>query len=185
MPRSRRTSTSTSARYPVDDTYEVSTDGRIRRADTRRELRITRHKSGYLSVGTRNERVLYMHRAVLITHVGPPIDGQCTRHLNGVRDDNRLENLAWGSVSENMADKVAHGTSQHGEQNTQAKFTTEQVVSIYRDPRRLADIAADYGVRVSAVYRIKARERWAHATQGLGAPAWHRRRKVRHPIPGR
>lgn len=32
------------------------------------------------------------------------------RHLNGNPYDNRLENLAWGTPSENMLDKVRHGT---------------------------------------------------------------------------
>src|SRR5262249_12949164 len=32
------------------------------------------------------------------------------RHLNGIRTDNRPENLAWGTKSENMQDAVRHGT---------------------------------------------------------------------------
>ncbi|MES5383878.1 NUMOD4 domain-containing protein [Mycolicibacterium conceptionense] len=34
------------------------------------------------------------------------------RHLNGVRSDSRLENLAWGTSSQNNLDAVSHGT--HG-----------------------------------------------------------------------
>src|SRR5699024_503089 len=31
------------------------------------------------------------------------------RHLNGVRDDNRPSNLAWGTYSDNSADTIRHG----------------------------------------------------------------------------
>lgn len=32
------------------------------------------------------------------------------RHLNGVKEDNRAENLAWGTRSENAKDRAKHGT---------------------------------------------------------------------------
>lgn len=56
--------------------------------------------------GGRTER--YVHHLVLETFVGPRPDGMETRHLNGNHSDNRVENLAWGTKSENGADKVAH-----------------------------------------------------------------------------
>jgi hypothetical protein len=33
-----------------------------------------------------------------------------TRHLNGLKSDNTLDNLRWSTAKENMADKVLHGT---------------------------------------------------------------------------
>lgn len=37
------------------------------------------------------------------------MSGTDVRHLNGDRDDNRLENLTYGTRSENEYDKIAHG----------------------------------------------------------------------------
>lgn len=37
-------------------------------------------------------------------------EGSVVRHLNGDGSDNRVENLAWGTVSENNFDTVRHGT---------------------------------------------------------------------------
>jgi hypothetical protein len=34
---------------------------------------------------------------------------QC-RHLNGIPTDNRIENLCYGTISENIRDQVRHGT---------------------------------------------------------------------------
>ena len=51
-----------------------------------------------------------VHRLVLEAFVGPRPEGMVARHLNGDPGDNRLENLAWGTQSENNYDKVRHGT---------------------------------------------------------------------------
>lgn len=55
-------------------------------------------------------RTVPVHRLVLEAFVGPCPDGLVCRHLNGVPNDNRPENLSWGTVSENMYDRVRHGT---------------------------------------------------------------------------
>jgi len=51
-------------------------------------------------------------------------------HLNGIRGDNRAENLAWKTPSENNWDKLRHGTSQRGERGTRAVLTANDVASI-------------------------------------------------------
>ena len=50
------------------------------------------------------------HRLVLAAFVGPCPEGMVARHLNGEPTDNRLENLAYGTMSENTHDSVGHGT---------------------------------------------------------------------------
>lgn len=55
---------------------------------------------------TMNARVHWM---VAETFIGPRPPGQVVRHLNGDPGDNRVENLAYGTHSENMLDMVRHG----------------------------------------------------------------------------
>ena len=69
--------------------------------------------NGYLHVVLciDNRRIgAYAHRLVCEAFHGPAPEGYEVRHLNGVRDDNRAENLRWGTRAEQEADKVRHGT---------------------------------------------------------------------------
>jgi len=159
------------------DYYEVSDQGRVRslprmgghRPVAGRILKPGRHGRDYLNAtfsvnGIRAHRLI--HQLVLEAFVGPAEPGQEARHLNGIRSDNRLVNLAWGTSAENEADKIRYGTSGHGAGNSQAKLTVEQVREIRR---RYADggesqyaLAAAYGVRQSAVSRLVNGKRWAY-----------------------
>jgi hypothetical protein len=160
-----------------DEFYEVSSFGQVRSLSrqTRRHyihgrvLRPGRHGSGYLSImmsidGVRAQRLV--HQLVLGAFVGPPEPDQEGRHLNGDRADNRLENLAWGTSSENEMDKLLHGTSSRGSGNAAAKLGEEQVREIRR---RYADggesqrtLAAVYDISQAQVSRLVTSKRWAH-----------------------
>lgn len=51
-----------------------------------------------------------VHRLVLLTFIGPPpIGSNIARHLNDNPSDNRLENLSWGTASDNQYDAVRNG----------------------------------------------------------------------------
>jgi NUMOD4 motif/HNH endonuclease len=56
-----------------------------------------------------SKRKAYIHRLVLEAFVSACPTGKECRHLNGDRCDNRLENLTWGTSSENNHDIVRHG----------------------------------------------------------------------------
>lgn len=91
--------------------YEASNLGRVR--SPRVVLKQRLNNMGYpvveLSKNGRSRESL-VHRQVLKAFCGdPPPSNEC-RHLNGTPTDNRIENLAWGSRSENTVDQVVHGT---------------------------------------------------------------------------
>lgn len=69
-----------------------------------------------------------------------------------------------GSVKDNQRDKWAKGRGRmlRGDELPQAKLNEDQALSILKDPRPYAAIAADYGVTASTINDIKGRKSWAH-----------------------
>jgi hypothetical protein len=93
--------------------YQVSNKGRVRsfvRYSSGILLRPGRMPEGHMSVSLGRNNSQCVHKLVLLAFVGPPTIGHECRHLNGDPSDNRIENLVWGTRSENILDAVAHGT---------------------------------------------------------------------------
>ena len=64
-------------------------------------------KSGHVSVVLgHGERGKPVHQLVMLAFVGPPPVGMEVRHLNGNPTDNRLENLSYGTRTENILDVI-------------------------------------------------------------------------------
>ena len=134
-------------------------------------LRPWEASNGYLlvtlSVGGRR-RTHRVHTLVLSAFVSPRPPGLVACHLNGIRSDNRVENLRWDSQAGNLADRRAHGTSYEGERNPRAKLSSKQVLEILRlraagEP--MGKIAKRYGVSRQCVRSIVSGLSWSHLTR--------------------
>ena len=93
--------------------YEVSDQGNVRtfrRGANGRLLKPGRMPQGHLSVALGRGNSQCVHKLVLLTFVGPAPDRHECCHNNGNPADNRLENLRWGTRSDNIRDAVRHGT---------------------------------------------------------------------------
>lgn len=146
--------------------YEVSDAGRIRNIQTGHIKKFTHDRTKrrpFVGLWNNNKlRIIYPHKAVLEAFVGMRPQGMEACHNNGDPFDNRLENLRWDTTRNNQLDRIKHGTSNRGERCAAAKLTEAQVRAIKTDPRLQREIAAEYGVRESAISRIKSGKRWAH-----------------------
>lgn len=135
--------------------YAVSSAGNVwsfKRGKVRK-LKPATQLSGHLQVSLRavgKTTIMLVHRLVLFAFVGPPTDGMECRHLNGDPKDNRLENLCWGTKSENAQDSLRHGASRA------SRLTNEQIREIRRMPGRQKDIAAKFGISQGNVSEFKS-----------------------------
>jgi hypothetical protein len=123
--------------------------------------------SGHRLVGLRRGGIYKsksVHRLVLEAFVGPCPPGFVCRHINGDPDDNRLENLSWGTISENAIDRSAHGRW------SIQSLRTGDVPDIWARlvaGESINAIASDYGVSATAIGKLKRRRNWGHVTDGL------------------
>lgn len=108
-----------------NDWYEVSDLGRVRSIDrtyTRVDGITVTWKSKvltgtpgpwghlYVTLGRKSKHRM-IHQLVLEAFVGPRPEGHFACHRNDVREDNRLENLYWGTPKENTADILRLGNN--------------------------------------------------------------------------
>ena len=117
--------------------YQASSEGRIRslKRGGRRVLTGTPFKSGYLYVhitpdGRRKH--VSIHRLVLLAFSGPCPEGLEARHLDGNCTNNHPGNLAWGTHSENIRDRVRHGTHEKANQTHCVNGHAFDVENTYR-----------------------------------------------------
>jgi hypothetical protein len=98
------------------------------------KLHVTQGSGYYYVVLSRRDPALtkrfYVHHLVLRGFVGLCPRGADACHGNGIRTDNNLPNLRWGSRAENVADARKHGTIARGERSGASKLTEADVRAI-------------------------------------------------------
>ncbi len=159
--------------YEVSNTGKVKSLARWKQNDPNRtpywipERLIYQHKAphGYMMVclsKNGDTRTFSVHRLMLRAFLGEPPHKHEACHANGIRDDNRLENLRWDTRVNNFKDREKHGNTPRGERNGCSKLDDEKVRAILADSRSNRQIAKSYGITGVTVDRIKRRESWAH-----------------------
>lgn len=146
--------------------YEVSTTGRIRRITSwygrnrvNRNMFLSLDSSrSYLQVTLfrlGNRKRYLVHRLVALAFLGPA-NGRQTNHKNGVKKDNRVENLEWVTCSENGLHAYRVGLIQMGEQHHRAKLSDWQIRVIRRLPKmNQKSIMAMFRISRSTVSEIR------------------------------
>lgn len=126
-----------------------------------RRIQPSRSCTGYEHVSIRlrdgSYKPTYIHRIVLETFVGPCPDNMETRHLNGNRTDNHVDNLRWGTKQENVEDKLRHGS-------VRCRLKRHQARRIYRMCIRgkwsIQRASALYAITNESAYNIVRGRTW-------------------------
>ena len=151
-----------------DGLYQVSNCGRVKsyRGLAPRLLKLV-PIHGYLLVGlwTGDKQILCrVHRLVAEAFIPNPENKPEVNHINGVKTDNRAENLEWATPAENTRHAWRTGLSHtaQGVNDSQAKLTEEQVIYVRNNPDGLTGkaLAARFGVGAMTISRIQRGKRY-------------------------
>lgn len=133
-----------------------------------------RKTEGYLTVHLCNSKKkgytnLSIHSVVMSSFIGPRPYGHVINHKNGIKWDNRLDNLEYCTKSHNRKEDFVHGRqSLSGEKNTQAKLTEKDVlkiVSLYKTGKYTYRSLADrYGIHFCGISNIFNGHCWSYLT---------------------
>lgn len=158
---------------------EIDSEGRIwkvrfwatggRKTFSRPRRRAECNSSGYLQVCVvRRGRVVFCgaHRLVWRHFSGQPLKkGLQINHKNGIRNDNRPENLELVTPKANSLHATRVLGKNRGELNPTSKLTERQVREIrkrFAKGERTAILGPEFGVRQMHIYQIVRRRCWAH-----------------------
>lgn len=95
--------------HPIYKRYWATKNGRIWSDRSNRFLKPQLNSDGHLQVEIKGKSRLW-HRFILECFVGFCPQGRETRHLDGNPKNNHINNLCWGTHSENVRDAVRHQT---------------------------------------------------------------------------
>lgn len=160
--------------------YMVSSNGKVKniRGNILRPFDRVKYgpklQRGYLTVhlcGSKLKRYdnHTVHSLVMSAFVGARPEGYVINHKNGIRSDNRLENLEYCTQSHNRKEDFVHGRqSYRGEKNNSCKLTETdvlEIVELYRTgSHSYATLSKIYGVHRNGISNIMNGHCWSYIT---------------------
>lgn len=160
--------------FGFEGLYECSTAGNFRSARTARGTRKNKNlrpysgATGYKQLALRKDGKYhrhYAHRLIAATFIGHsdlPVN-----HKNGVKADNRIENLEYVTTQENLLHATRILGVRRGAKHWNARLSEADVAEIHR-LRSLGtlqkDIGAKFGIKRATVAGILTKRQWRHFT---------------------
>lgn len=145
-------------------------------------LKPAKDKKGYLRVGLvilKKQTTKKVHRLVAEAFILNPENKPCVNHKNGIKTDNRVENLEWVTYKENTIHAIKNNlfhfaTSEdaknkilkRGSLNGMSKLKEYQVIEIRSKfkPRKYTRLmlSKEYNVKESCIKDIVNKKSWKH-----------------------
>lgn len=107
-----------------------------------------------------------VHRIVALAFIENNKKLPYVNHLDFNRLNNCLENLEWCDQKRNVHHAIENGRVPvfFGENTSNNKLTSEQVLKIFYSPQPLEEIAKNFGITRGQVGCIKSGKSWSHLT---------------------
>ena len=152
--------------------YEASNLGRIRSLRSGEARILKQHKSqkGYLRANIKHENgkrhCQNVHRFIALAFIPNPEKLPEVNHINGIKDDNVVENLEWCTSSENhlhayrVLGKKSAVKGKHF--NREAKLSPTEVRIIRTTSLGLSELAEYFGVDQSTVFNVRKKKTYKY-----------------------
>ena len=160
-----------------ENLYMALTNGQIWSYTKRCYMSQFKDKRGYMNVELYKDGKTYhskVHRLVLSAFVPQPKGKDQVNHIDGIKNNNNLNNLEWVTGKENMQHSFSMGLEKgrKGEEHNMAKLTNEDVLTIRKlyaggitdsgKKYSQRELARMYGLRQSTIWGILHRKNWSH-----------------------
>lgn len=113
-----------------------------------------------------NKKSYKVHRLIAAAFIPNPENKPCINHKNGIKTDNRVENLEWCTDKENFNHAIENNLIvNHGENNKFSKLTDEKIKEIFklRDYGMTHyEISKKFKVSRPVISNILSRKYWKH-----------------------
>ena len=168
--------------YPIPllPGYLLSNLLRIKKIKTthsrERIIKLQTNIKGYVWLNTTRQihKNYLLHRLVASVFLGSCPSGKQVNHKNGIKSDNRPENLEYVTAAENIQHsfKILHRepTRHLGESHPHAKITNELAIKILSAPRFYGSgrwLSRTLNIPEHIVYKVRGRKTWRHITVPL------------------
>ena len=96
------------------ENYQITTDGKIYSIKTKKWLKASFDKYGYMQICLKSTKYFCfrVHRLVAITYLELTNYKNIVNHKNGIKIDNRVENLEWCTQKQNIKHSWELGLSE-------------------------------------------------------------------------
>ena len=162
--------------------YLISNKGRIKILSTLEDKKVFVKDDGYIATTLVNgkQSYKYVHRLVAEAFVKNKHNKPQVNHINGIKGDNRAENLEWVTPSENIRHAIDTGLLKYkkkeeeikkskyskGEKISSSKLSPEEVIEIrvlweYREYKQ-TELADMFNVDPRTINHVITRRQWKH-----------------------
>lgn len=148
--------------------YAISNLGNLKSLKYGKEkpIKLQKDSKGYLKANLlSNGKTIRcrIHRLVAMAFIPNFENKEQVNHINGIKDDNRLENLEWCTAKENTKHAFKNNlTNRKGVKNSHCKLKETDVIFIRQLPLPYSKLAEMFNVNRPAIHKIKTGITWKH-----------------------